>query len=256
MKTIKLTILLAALVSAPAYAYHDTGGHGDSPEAQVDIKLNDSQQKALDELYEVFPSAGMLTSARGEINGRIQLQRSMTARQQETLQALYEAFPDYQSLSGALGKLDGHIDEKKGEVLAELHQNLSLPAFGGAEGEEAVVVEFADYQCGYCKRMFSVLRDENVRVKVVEFPILGEISRKAAQYALAAGKAEFIRRISHCPDGTARAAYRRSAGRDGGRNGAGYGKTKSRQRKRRDYQKNLTKISALRAYWACGERPF
>ena len=53
------------------------------------------------------------------------------------------------------------------------------------------VVEFFDYQCGYCKRMLpSVVRllDENRSVRFIykEFPILGEMSTVASKAALAA----------------------------------------------------------------------
>ena len=52
------------------------------------------------------------------------------------------------------------------------------------------VVEFFDYNCGYCKSMFSAVReileeDGNVRMVMKEFPILGPGSVVAARAALA-----------------------------------------------------------------------
>ena len=63
---------------------------------------------------------------------------------------------------------------------------------GNPEGN-VTVVEFFDYNCGYCKRsMADVLRlteeDENVRVVMKEFPILSEGSVIASHAALAARK--------------------------------------------------------------------
>lgn len=53
------------------------------------------------------------------------------------------------------------------------------------------VVEFFDYQCGYCKRMLPTvvrLLDENQNVRFIykEFPILGDASTQAAKAAIAA----------------------------------------------------------------------
>ena len=113
-----------------------------------------------------------------------QTAEQFSPQQQKLLQELYAAFPEF----GELQTLHSHLGaDLKRRRLAEAQKELSgldLPEFGEEDGAE--VVEFSDYQCGYCKRMFPVLRDENVRVKVVEFPVLGELSVKAARYALAA----------------------------------------------------------------------
>lgn len=58
---------------------------------------------------------------------------------------------------------------------------------------EVPMVEFFDYQCGYCKKILGdVMRltreASNVRIIFKEFPILGEVSRFAAKAALAARK--------------------------------------------------------------------
>ncbi len=63
------------------------------------------------------------------------------------------------------------------------------PTAGNPDGD-VTVVEFFDYQCGYCKRVFgsfvqTVKQDGNVRVVFKEFPILGPASRYAAEAALA-----------------------------------------------------------------------
>ena len=66
------------------------------------------------------------------------------------------------------------------------------PVSGNASGD-VTVVEFFDYQCGYCKRslasMIGLLKsDTNVRVVWKELPILGPASRFAARAAMAAKK--------------------------------------------------------------------
>ena len=52
------------------------------------------------------------------------------------------------------------------------------------------MVEFFDYNCGYCKRamtdMMDLMKaDPNLRVVLKEFPVLGEASVQAAQVAIA-----------------------------------------------------------------------
>ena len=56
---------------------------------------------------------------------------------------------------------------------------------------DITVVEFFDYNCGYCKRGFHSIReliekDKNVRVVFKELPILSKDSEDAAKIALAA----------------------------------------------------------------------
>ncbi len=64
---------------------------------------------------------------------------------------------------------------------------------GGNPQGDVTLVEFFDYQCGYCKRFTPTLeaikkRDPKLRVVYKEFPILGPDSIRAAQAALAARK--------------------------------------------------------------------
>lgn len=63
---------------------------------------------------------------------------------------------------------------------------------GNPEGD-VTIVEFFDYQCGYCKRSFEPLmdfveKDGNVKLILKEFPILGPGSLEAAKAAIAAKK--------------------------------------------------------------------
>ncbi len=61
---------------------------------------------------------------------------------------------------------------------------------GGNPDGDITIVEFLDYRCGYCKRahpeMVELLQaDGNIRFVVKEYPILGEASVLASEYALA-----------------------------------------------------------------------
>lgn len=66
------------------------------------------------------------------------------------------------------------------------------PSAGNPNGD-VTVVEFFDYNCGYCKHAVDevvqlIEQDKNVRVVFHEFPILSESSADAARFALAANK--------------------------------------------------------------------
>lgn len=74
----------------------------------------------------------------------------------------------------------------------ELYHRADAPSAGAAKGD-ITVVEFFDYNCGYCKRGFSevaklVEKDKNVRVVFKELPILSKGSEEASRVALAAKK--------------------------------------------------------------------
>ncbi len=71
----------------------------------------------------------------------------------------------------------------------ELYKSASDFALG-PKNASVTIVEFFDYNCGYCKQVFPSLmkvveENDDVRVVFKEFPILNETSRIAASYALA-----------------------------------------------------------------------
>ena len=75
-------------------------------------------------------------------------------------------------------------------VRSELFANPDAPAMGNADGK-TVIVEFSDYNCPYCKRMASTVKqaidsEPDLKVVMIEFPILGPNSQYAAAAALAA----------------------------------------------------------------------
>lgn len=74
--------------------------------------------------------------------------------------------------------------------IEELHSSPNSPSMGNLQGD-VTVVEFFDYQCGYCKtiadHVFDIVEaDANVKVVLKEIPILGPASTTAARAALAA----------------------------------------------------------------------
>lgn len=84
------------------------------------------------------------------------------------------------------------------QALTAIGDNISdltgsdAPSVGNPEGD-VTIVEFFDYNCGYCKHALpdiqNILKsDQNVRFVFREMPILGPTSRTAAQWARAAHK--------------------------------------------------------------------
>jgi len=76
------------------------------------------------------------------------------------------------------------------ENAKELYRHPDAPVAGNPDGD-ITIVEFFDYNCGYCKRGFhNVLKlietDPKVRVVFKELPILSKDSEEAAKIALAA----------------------------------------------------------------------
>jgi protein-disulfide isomerase len=76
------------------------------------------------------------------------------------------------------------------EHAGELYRPAGSPVVGNVKGD-VPVIEFFDYNCGYCKKAFLDLaklmeKDKQVRVILKELPILAKGSEEAARAALAA----------------------------------------------------------------------
>ncbi len=67
-----------------------------------------------------------------------------------------------------------------------------LPMVGNPDGD-VTIVEFFDFNCGYCKKAFEdiqkiISEDKNIRIVFMDMPILSPTSSKMANIALAANK--------------------------------------------------------------------
>ena len=65
-----------------------------------------------------------------------------------------------------------------------------IPVAGNPQGD-VTIVEYFDYQCGYCKKVARILadvarQDGRIRVVLKDWPIFGELSVQAARLVLAA----------------------------------------------------------------------
>lgn len=73
-----------------------------------------------------------------------------------------------------------------------LYNNPQLPSVGNPKAD-ITVVEFFDYNCGYCKHALESVKknieaDKNLRFVFIDLPILSPQSEAAAKWALAANK--------------------------------------------------------------------
>lgn len=74
----------------------------------------------------------------------------------------------------------------------ELYFDKDAPVLGNPKGD-VTLVEFFDYQCGYCKSSHPIVRrivkeDGNVRLVLKDWPIFGGVSVFAAQAVLGAAQ--------------------------------------------------------------------
>ena len=75
---------------------------------------------------------------------------------------------------------------------ADIFRDPGAPVAGNPSGD-IPVVEFFDYNCGYCKRAFTDISgvvdgDKKIKLILKELPILSKGSEEASRVALAAGK--------------------------------------------------------------------
>lgn len=91
-----------------------------------------------------------------------------------------------------LERVEQEAREKAKNLSKEFKKTTDYPTSGNPDGD-VVLVEFFDYNCGYCKRALNAVQDvikndDKVKVVWIELPILGDASLLAAKWALASEK--------------------------------------------------------------------
>lgn len=111
------------------------------------------------------------------------------ASKEEAMESLFQSYEAGRGGVDSLLKLRYAFNDALLQAALAGLDDSAFPALGAA-GSERVFYEFSDYQCGYCRRMYPLLatasEDGGVKIALIEFPILGPLSEKAARYALAA----------------------------------------------------------------------
>ena len=104
--------------------------------------------------------------------------RQALLRNPEIILEVFALLEDQQKADAAMGD-------------QQIIDQYSVELFGSdAEASDNILVEFVDYQCGYCRQsvpvVASLLADHpDVTLRVIELPILGEKSREYAAKMLA-----------------------------------------------------------------------
>ena len=223
MKPITISIrrgIVAASIFAlgafsPALASHDEASRkaaADAAAAQnaaAQNALNERQKAALDKVAAAFHISAEQQTALEELRAAFAAAAAQTTDLQVLMgmeTAIRNVGPQLTApIQGALQTSQAAVQGAMTAAAApELFSQEDDPAIG--EGE-TIVAEFFDYQCGYCKRMFpavvKAMEASKVRVVVKEFPILGQNSVLAAEYALASDRqgkyAEFHGKLMTAP---------------------------------------------------------
>jgi protein-disulfide isomerase len=124
---------------------------------------------------------------------------SFTPAQREELKTLVRDYliknPEViaEAIEALQAKAESEKDQRRNATIAMFKTELFNPAektiIGNLQGD-VTIVEFFDYNCGYCKSMFNDLMqtmksDGKIRVVLKELPILGPNSVTATKAALA-----------------------------------------------------------------------
>jgi len=129
-------------------------------------------------------------------------EESFTPAQQEEINRLVRQYildhPEIilEAVQALEARKQGEAESRRASAIESSYQDLALhpdsPVVGNPDGD-VVVVEFFDYNCGYCRKMTEdmfelVEADGGIRYVLKELPIFGEDSRFAAKAALAAAR--------------------------------------------------------------------
>lgn len=126
----------------------------------------------------------------------------MSAEQKKEVEALIKAYilenggDIIQSVNNFQQKQEEEANKESGVKAKALIESLKTDknvAFAGNPKGDVMVVEFFDYNCGYCKKAFEEIRsllkdDKDVKIVLYDMPILGPDSHEASKWAMAAKK--------------------------------------------------------------------
>ena len=128
-------------------------------------------------------------------------QSSFTAEQKAELETIFRQFvSDNPQL--IMETVQKHVEDREQKAMMDAQESLKeyqkifsdkdMPMAGNPDGD-VTVVEFFDYNCGYCKKAFSDImklldEDKNIRIVFQDLPILSPTSQQMAELSLAANK--------------------------------------------------------------------
>lgn len=119
-----------------------------------------------------------------------QIKKLMEEYLLENGKVVLESVEKYQDAQEAESRKASEKEAKK--FLDNLKDKANLPMTGNKDGD-ITLIEFFDYNCGYCRRALDELvtvleKDKKLRVIFFDMPILGPASFEASKWSLAAQK--------------------------------------------------------------------
>ena len=137
----------------------------------------------------------------------------MTAEQKKEVEALVHQYvlEHGELLIESVNKYQAKQEEEtnkqagvKAKALLESLKTEKNAAIAGNPNGTITMVEFFDFNCGYCKKAFEeiqkVIKEEkDVKVVLYDMPILGPDSLESSKWALAAKKQNKLFRIPYGP---------------------------------------------------------
>lgn len=129
-------------------------------------------------------AAELTPAQKTEVEGII---REYLLKNPEILREVTEALQAKEQVAEEIARKEG-LKQNASQVF----RHAGDPVLGNPTGD-ITIVEFMDYNCGWCKRSVDeisglVAKDQNIRIVIKEFPIFGSGSNYAAKAALAATK--------------------------------------------------------------------
>jgi protein-disulfide isomerase len=106
----------------------------------------------------------------------------------ENPELILESVKKYQIEQSKIEK--AQLDSKNKELIQEL-KSYENNMFIGFNNADTTIYEFVDYNCGYCQKFHDVLLElfadnKNLRVEIIQLPILSNFSVDLAKIAMAA----------------------------------------------------------------------
>ena len=106
----------------------------------------------------------------------------------ENPELILETVKKYQIEQSKIEKVN--LDSKNKELIQEL-KSYENNMFIGFNNADTTIYEFVDYNCGYCQKFHDVLleliaNNKNLRVEIIQLPILSNFSFDLAKIAMAA----------------------------------------------------------------------
>lgn len=136
---------------------------------------------------------GVATNAKADLNDteKTEINKMIEAYINENPQVILDSLENYRQEQ--IDQVEKEASEKAAALISDIRQKTKSYPTVGDKNADLVVVEFFDYNCGYCKKAFEsvqgvVENEKDTKVVFVEMPILGPTSLLASQWSLAADK--------------------------------------------------------------------